>query len=173
MTPRRYKLTLDIQNSITAFIVAGAFPHVAAEAAGIPAEVFHRWMERGNPMNRPPSWKPHRLYTPFWQAVRQASAQARLAAEVQALRQEAVRWLMQGPGKERPRVPGWSQTVRPQITEDNKEINVLLDPQWQSLFATILQVLAPFPEARAALAQALAGNSPRVIEARPREETGR
>ncbi len=160
MNCRAYKLTPDIQRSIAAFVTAGGFPHVAAEAIGIPAAVYHRWMERGNPMNRPRAWKPHALYTPLWQAVMQARAQARLTAEVQALRQEAVKWLMQGPGKETPDSPGWSQMVRPSPPPEGREINLLLEPQMQGVFAAMLQVLAPFPEARAALADALAGGQP-------------
>src|SRR5438128_322027 len=121
MPARAHELTLDIQNAITAYVLAGAFPHIAAESAGIPATVFHRWMERGNPTERPPAWKPHKLYTPFWQAVRQASATARVRAEIDALREEAVKWLVQGPGKERPTSPDgptWSAaggTSSPQI----------------------------------------------------------
>ncbi len=160
MNCRAHKLTADVQASITAFITAGGFPHVAAEAAGIPAPVYHRWMDRGNPMGRPRAWKPHRLYAPLWQAVMQARAQTRLNAEIQPLRQEAVKWLMQGPGKETPDSPGWSQMVRPQVTEATREINLLLDPQMQGVFGTILQILAPYPDARAAIAQALAGGKP-------------
>ncbi len=42
----------------------------------------------------------------------------------------------------------------------------------QGLFASVLQILAPWPEARAAIAKALAGGpQPRAIEAKPKPET--
>lgn len=167
----QWKLTPEVSNSITAFILAGAFPHVAAQAAGVPTEVFERWLEVGSPVGRKKGWRPHPTYTPFWRAVTQARAQARLNAEMEAMRRDPLRWLMQGPGKERPNDPGWSQVVRPVLNQDNRSVNILLAPEMQSIFASILQVLAPYPEARAAVAQALAGNSPRVIVARPKEET--
>jgi hypothetical protein len=60
---------------------------------------------------------------------------------------------------------------RPIVHEENTQVNILLSPEMQGVFAGILQVLAPFPEARAAVAQALAGAGkrtiPRVIEQRP------
>jgi hypothetical protein len=159
MAPRNFKLTPDVRHSIVAFITAGAFPHIAAEAAGIPAAVFEQWLARGNPLNRRRGWKPHKLYTPLWHGVMQATAQARLTAEVQALREDAVRWLMQGPGKERPHTPGWTQTVRPQPAHADAEPNLLLDSRMQEVFRAVLQALTPFPEARAAVARALAGTS--------------
>ncbi len=161
-----WKLTADVQSAITAFILAGGFPHVAAQAAGIPTQVFDRWLEIGDPTGRRKGWRPHPTYTPFWKAVMQARAQARLNAEMEAMKRDPLRWLMQGPGKDRPNDPGWSQVVRPVVTQDNRSVNVLLSPEMQGVFATMLQILAPYPEARAAIADALAGGGKRVIEAR-------
>ena len=45
--------------------------------------------------------------------------------------------------------------VKPRITEVNQQINVLLHPQLQDLFAALFQLLVPYPEARIAVAQAL------------------
>jgi hypothetical protein len=98
-----------------------------------------------------------RLYRNFADAVRQAQAQARVQAEMKALQEQPVTWLKQGPGKETPDSPGWSATVKPSVTNDNRQFNVLLDPSMQGLFSSLLQVLAPYPEARAAVALALSG----------------
>jgi hypothetical protein len=103
----------------------------------------------------------HRLYA---DAVRQAIAQARLAAEIKAFQDDPVTWQKQGPGKETPESPGWTTTVKPIIREGNQTINVLLSPEMQGVFAAILQVLAPFPEARAAAARALAGEKTARLE---------
>jgi hypothetical protein len=84
------------------------------------------------------------------------------------LNEEPLSWLKFGPGKETPGRPGWSGMPRPIVREENTQGNILLSPEMQGVFASILQVLAPFPEARAAVAQALAGAGrrtiPRVIE---------
>ena len=42
-----YPLTPDVQKAVCAYIAAGGFPHVAAEAAGVPRHVFDDWMRRG------------------------------------------------------------------------------------------------------------------------------
>jgi hypothetical protein len=52
--------------------------------------------------------------------------------------------------------------VSPIAIKHNSQINVLLHPQMQGLFAAILQALAPFPEARAAVAGMLAGDEPKL-----------
>lgn len=41
--------------------------------------------------------------------------------------------------------------------DDRPQINILVNPQWIELRATILQALQPYPEARDALAEALHG----------------
>ncbi|MGL4551515.1 MAG: hypothetical protein ACRC33_10040 [Gemmataceae bacterium] len=163
MTNRNYRLTPVAQAQIVAFIRAGAFPHAAAEAAGIPAAVFDRWLSIGSPLGRPPGWKRHKLYTTLWDAVLQAVAQSRVAAEVEAHRDEAVRWLMSGPGRDRPDAPGWSHPVRPRPAA--AAAGGLNDPALQKLFADLVRVLEPFPEAREAAAKALAEN--RVWPGRP------
>ena len=40
-------LTPELQGRIVAFVRAGGYPHVAAEAAGVPRHVFERWLKRG------------------------------------------------------------------------------------------------------------------------------
>jgi hypothetical protein len=71
-----------------------------------------------------------------------------------------AKWLQQGPGKEKPEQEGWTVPVKPVVREGNQTINVLLSPQMQGLFATILQLLEPYPEARARFAIALSGETP-------------
>jgi hypothetical protein len=154
MAHERHVLTDAIQRTICAFVSAGGFAHVAAEAAGVPKEVFDAWMKRGDPKRTKQRERRYRL---FHEAVKQAEAQARLSAEVEAIKRDPIRWLMQGPGKDREDYPGWSQVPKPIINQTNQTLNVMLDPMMTSLFARVLQVLAPFPAARAAVAQALAG----------------
>jgi hypothetical protein len=166
-----FVLTPEALQQITSFVRVGGHPHVAAEAAGIPKEIFDAWMRPGCPVRRPKGSKANPEYLVLWRQVMQARGQARLRAEIQALNDEPLSWLKFGPGKETPERPGWSGMPRPIVREENTQGNILLSPEMQGLFASILQVLAPFPEARAAVAQALAGAGrrtiPRVIEQRP------
>ena len=161
MPKPRHTLTPQIQTEICAFIKAGGYPHIAAEAAGVPREVFNDWLEWGRKSKKGP-YKKYRL---FVEAVLQSIAQARLTAEIKAHDDSPLDWLKQGPGKETPDSPGWSTPVKPTVNQTNNTINLLLHPEMQSLFAAILQVLGPFPEARQAVSEALAGarTPPKVI----------
>ena len=49
---------------------------------------------------------------------------------------------------------------------DHMQSNLLLSPVFQGIFVALLQVLAPFPEARAAVAQALSGAADGALRAK-------
>src|SRR5207244_4277507 len=83
------------------------FPHVAAEAAGVPKEVFDNWLKKAEKRGTKAP------YCAFGDAVRTAVAQARLAAEMKAFQDDPIAWLKSGPGKERPGAPGWTTTIKP------------------------------------------------------------
>src|SRR5262249_46303054 len=85
-----YQLTPEIQNTICAYIRAGGYPHVAAEAAGIPKAVFDSWLVMG----RKKRAKPH--FKALCDAIKQAQAQARLGAEVKVFDQNPSLWLKSG-----------------------------------------------------------------------------
>jgi hypothetical protein len=85
----------------------GAYPFIAAEAVGIPREVFANWMRRGSAKHAAPRFR-H-----FRDQVREAIATARLAAEMQAFKDDPLFWLKYGPGKETAEIPGWSNAVKP------------------------------------------------------------
>lgn len=149
MANARPRLTAEIEKAIIAYARAGGFPEVAAEAAGVPREVFADWLARGdNPRGGA-------RYRAFARAVRQAVAQARLGAEVSARQDKPLDWLRSGPGRETPTRIGWTGTVRPRGAEAAAPL--LADPQVQALLRSLLQALAAYPEARAALADYLAG----------------
>lgn len=102
MAGRRTKLTPEVHTGIVAYIRGGAFDYIAAEAMGIGQRTFYRWMELGEGGNR--------TYRQFWQDVRQARAQARVAAEVEVRKADPFKWLRYGPGREREGEPGWTET---------------------------------------------------------------
>lgn len=146
----RHKLTPEIQASICTYLRAGGFPHVAAEAAGVPRQVFELWLRRGR------ARKPRRKYRLFVEAVAQAQAQVRLLAEMAAYKKDPLTWLKSGPGKETPDNPGWTNPGKNQAKSGEDQADWLLTPRIQELLAELLRALAPFPQAREAVAQALA-----------------
>jgi hypothetical protein len=135
------RLTPEVQNDIVAFLRAGGFPEVAAEAAGVPAAQFANWMHRGRNPGEP------RRYREFVAAVTQALAQARLTAEVAALKAKPLEWLKAGPGRE-----GWGRDAAPPARPPGLE-----HPEIRELLARLLAALEPFPEAREAVARAIDG----------------
>src|SRR5690242_10161656 len=94
----KHQLSPEIQNAICAFIRAGGFAHVAAQSAGIPKEVFDYWMSEGAKIGKKRASK----YRPFYLAVEEAKAQARLTAEMAVFKDDPKTWLTRGPGKDRP-----------------------------------------------------------------------
>jgi hypothetical protein len=149
MARRRQPLTPQVQERICSFIRAGGFAHVAAEAAGVPRAVFDDWLERGQPH---PGRRAPKLYRDFCRAVRQAQAEARLAAELKLLEKNPLQWLKCGPGRETATAAGWTAPVKPLFAGAERAVNALLLPEVQEVLAAMLEALAPFPEARAALA---------------------
>ena len=148
MTTKRPLLTSAVEKMILAYVRAGGFAHVAAEAAGIPRDLFDEWMRKGEGDR---TVKKYRL---FAVAVRQAEAQARLGAEVAALKDKPMDWLKAGPGKETAAKPGWSALAKPRGGGD-KPTPLLLDPGVQAFLRALLSALEAYPEARAAVAKVL------------------
>jgi hypothetical protein len=159
MSRPRYQLTPALQEQIVAFIRAGGFPHVAAEAVGLPRQVFTRWLRRGQRPDAPPA------YRELARAVMEAQAQARLHAELTARSEKPLDWLKAGPGKDAADNPGWSSPGKPRPAAREAAGK---GPSWAEvldLFGRCAERLADHPEARAALAAWLAELPPR----RPRK----
>ena len=53
--------------------------------------------------------------------------------------------------------------VKP-LPTNNQQINIFMHPQMQGLFAALLQLLAPYPEVRARVAELLQGNTRKVTQ---------
>lgn len=148
--------TAEVTAQIAGFVRAGGYPEVAAEAAGVPRDLFVRWMERGRARNaREP-------YRSFASAVGQALAQARLRAEIEARQKVPRFWLASGPGRERSDTPGWTSQVKPR-PEDGADPLGRAEALIARYTQVVMTALEPFPEARAAVADALlaADSAPR------------
>jgi hypothetical protein len=141
--------TPALQQTIAAYIRAGGFPHVAAEAAGVPRALFEKWLRRGQ---QPKAAEDLRA---FYQAILQARAQARIRAELAVFKARPLDWLRSGPGKETNDNPGWTGNVKAGGSAEG-EVNPLLEPVMQQMFVELMAALGPFPEARAAVATAYA-----------------
>jgi hypothetical protein len=148
MSAQRCRLTPELITEIEHRVMSGAYPLVAAQACGISEDVFQQWLDRGTGKNaRAP-------YREFAARIDAAVAHARCMAEM-AMRKENPRgWLLNGPGKDSPS-QGWTGPARAALAAPPEGINLLMDPQFQELLARLLTALAPFPEAREAVAAVL------------------
>jgi hypothetical protein len=154
MARQRYRLTVALQEKIAAFIRAGGFAHVAAEAAGLPREVFARWLERGEQPGAPAN------YRTFARAIREAEAQARLQAELNVRSDKPLDWLKAGPGKASADNPGWSNPCKSgSTTTAEKKDRAQVWGEVMHLFGRCAEQLAAYPDARAALSAWLVGLS--------------
>lgn len=141
--------TVTVEAVILGGIRQGGYPHVAAQAAGVEPHLFDDWMHWGTARG-----SKNKPYREFRSKVLQAQAQARLKAEHAIFSTRPDKWLLLGPGKERTGSPGWSAQAKPVLTSQT-QINLLASPEWNGLWSTILGTLSEFPEARAALVEAV------------------
>jgi hypothetical protein len=149
MPSRRYALTTENEAKILRSIRGGAFPHVAAEAAGIPRTYFEKYLEQGSVA------RARAQLRQFADEVRQAIALARLKGEMTVLHKKEECWLRYSPGKGSAEVPGWTQAPKAIPTHDVRKINLLASEDMKFLLPLLKKVLAPFPDALAQFTNAL------------------
>jgi hypothetical protein len=141
--------TPAVERQIVAFIRAGGYPHVAAEAAGVPRRTFERWLRRGRRRHCDPA------YRSLAAAVMQASAQARLNAEVATRDGKPLDWLRYGPGKESAPNVGWTAPVRAAASKPGGSANALDEPETRARIFLVLESLVSHPELRVKIAEEL------------------
>jgi hypothetical protein len=139
---------------VLSYIQSGGYPGVAAEAAGVPCEVFLQWVKWGEKK------KAREPYRGFARGVRQAIAHGRLIAELAVHEKDPKFWLTHGPGRETVQNPGWTAEVRPSGMQDSAPDAGNTEAQWQALYTVLMRALAEYPEARLAVAEALRGLTP-------------
>lgn len=105
--PRSPGLTDEVWNIIVAYVRAGTYDHVAAEAAGISVRTFHDWIARGE--GRSPR-RSSALHREFAAAVGKARAEARLAAETRVHQSNPTFWLSHA-ARSKPGREGWTEPV--------------------------------------------------------------
>jgi hypothetical protein len=133
---------------IITYIRAGGYPHVAAEAAGVPVAVFEDWLRRGE------GPRASSRYRAFARGVRQAQAQCRLGAEVSIRNDRPLDWLKCGPGRGQPGSVGW--TAPPRAESPSANTWLLLQPEVQKAIGAVLTALESTPNVRVAVAEQLA-----------------
>ena len=109
---RRTLLTPELQTEICAFVRAGTYNYVAAEACGISRRTLFEWLERGE---RPSKRSISKIYVQFAVAIRRAQAEARASAEVTIKKIDPKRWLSRM-HREAPGAPGWNDTRSIELT---------------------------------------------------------
>jgi hypothetical protein len=155
------RLTAGIQRTICAYIRSGAYPEIAAAAAGVDVATFRHWRALGTRR------KARKIYKEFVAAVAVASAEARVAAELGVFKDDPKTWLTKGPGRETQDAAGWSGVVRPLLAlSDNRTINLLADPGASAILTMLLAALVPYPEARKAVIAALNKGAAPALEDR-------
>jgi hypothetical protein len=145
MSKPQVRLTAELIEAICTRIKAGAFEWVAVESLGVPQFVYQEWLNHARRSQRLSKY--HRLAT----KVMQARAQARLRAEMEVRDKDVKVWLLQGPGRETATHEGWGPAAKPAAGAESAEHRVRLG----ELCHLLLRALAPFPEARAAVAKML------------------
>src|SRR5262245_28275222 len=96
-------------DKIVTAVRAGSFPYIAARAFGVPPSTHYAWLQQGAQGQAP--------YREYLEKVSTAAAAARLAAEVEVRRENALAWLRYGPGRERPGEPGWTDRTEHAVTD--------------------------------------------------------
>ena len=158
-------LTDELERLILVAIRAGAFPHVAAAACGVPLALWNRWMSGGR---RPRAREPLRS---FVRKVEEAQGQARLRAETQVLEKDVRTWLKHGPGRDLPDRPGWAAMGKPTpAAQKNKATDWLESPDFGRFVALLQAALAPYPEALAAVTRMLDRDAPTKGKRKPPPE---
>lgn len=108
------KLTPEVQETILAFIRAGAWDYVASEAAGIDDRTFRDWIARGE--GRHPTRSQTPLLKAFAKAVREAKAQSRAAREIEIAKASPSFWLTHA-ARSQPGRDGWTDPVGDEIAD--------------------------------------------------------
>jgi hypothetical protein len=128
------------QKSIIVNLIGhGSFPHIAAEAAGVPRRVFEEWMEAGA--------KQHRgRQRDFWREVSQATARIRAFIETQVKTTDPKFWLRFGPGKQGGTMLGWGPPTKRRPGKSQSKDD--WQPEFFALLGEIAQRLQDMPEAR-------------------------
>jgi hypothetical protein len=120
--PGSVSLSTEIEQTIIAYTRAGAFASAAAEAAGVPVRTFHEWMARGEGRH------PCRPCTPklraFARNVRQAHAEARVAAEIEVHKERPSYWLAHA-ARTKPDRDGWTKPPEGADGEDASRVPTL------------------------------------------------
>lgn len=105
---RPTKLTPELHRQIVEWVRAGTFETRAARAAGIDPSTLQRWKARGK--------RETGIHRDFLHDLEQASAQACVVADMRIYQSDPLAWSRLGPGRERPGEPGWTATVRHEVT---------------------------------------------------------
>lgn len=118
---RPSKFTDEARQIIVDCSRRGVFAHVAARAAGVSPSTFYAWMAAGHAEEKrvEAGSEPDpaaAAYLEFSEDVNRARATARGYAEARVWQDNPERWLLQGPGRDKPGDEGWATTTKHEHT---------------------------------------------------------
>jgi len=102
------KLTADMEDTMIAYVEAGAADYVAAEAVGIDARTFRNYLQRGR--GEHPTQRRTARLTSLARRVMEAKARARAAREIDAAEHHVPFWLTHM-ARSKPGREGWTDPV--------------------------------------------------------------
>jgi hypothetical protein len=138
-------LNLEWIGALCTRLRVGASERVAVEALGVSWDDYQDWFKRAA------GPAPTTMQKVLADQVRQALAEARLAAEISVKNTNPKAWLLYGPGRKTETADGWGPAARPTpapVTDDTKELVL-------EMCEMNLDTLNPFPEARVAFAKGI------------------
>jgi hypothetical protein len=94
---RPSKFTAEVTETILAYLRAGTFPHIAAEAAGVGYSTMRAWLTSGDP-----------AFREFQEAYTRVAALTRADAEQRLYRRNPLTWL-KVMARSTPQGDGWTQ----------------------------------------------------------------
>lgn len=96
----------------------GCHDHVAASCMGITPQTWINWLNKGRESRAG-------IYRQLYLDVNQAKAQSRSLAEAQVRQNDPLAWLRLGPGRSKPGLDGWTETINMGTNPDSPlQINV-------------------------------------------------
>ncbi|MBX9677547.1 MAG: hypothetical protein K2X38_02205 [Gemmataceae bacterium] len=138
----RLRLTAPLIEQIAAGVRAGGYPHVVAQAWGVPKATFEGWMGKGV--------KGNGMCVLLAKTMGVAHAQARLRAEMTISREDSRIWLEHGPARDQPGNPGWSSSAR---LAPSAEPSLFAHVPMVALIRDAVGQLGEHPEARQIIAR--------------------
>jgi hypothetical protein len=148
----RLEATQEQLDQLTALLRGGTFLERACLAVGLPVAYVRQMLKQGKPrQHKDGRWSKDPKWTPFYDEVMRCEATTAAEADAECYRENKLAWSRFGPGRATKDRVGWSSGAEAKEVVVYQEANIFQDPT----FLAMIYALEAFPEARAAVAEAL------------------